>query len=73
MPAAVPVTLIENVHEVLAERVAPDKLITLVPAVAVIVPPPQEPVHPLGVEMIRPAGSVSLNAMPLSAVVVLLF
>ena len=37
------------------------RLITLVPCVAVIVPPPQEPVRPLGVEITRPAGSVSLK------------
>src|SRR6185503_11817355 len=39
--------------------------------VAVIVPAPQVPVRPFGVEMIRPAGSVSVNATPLSATVVL--
>src|SRR5262249_28466075 len=42
-PAAMPVTFTENVQELLAARVAPDRLIVLVPAVAVIVPPPQEP------------------------------
>src|SRR5215470_3582224 len=72
-PAAVPVTFTEKVQELLAARVAPDRLITFVPAVAVIVPPPQEPVRPFGVETTRPAGSVSLKAMPLSEVVVLLF
>src|SRR5262249_50520517 len=39
--------------------------------VAVIVPAPHEPLSPLGVEMIRPAGSVSLNATPVSPTVVL--
>jgi hypothetical protein len=72
-PAAVPVTFTEKVQDVLAASVAPERLMTFVPAVAVIVPPPQEPVRPFGVEMIRPAGSVSLKAMPLSATVVLLF
>src|SRR5579872_2876761 len=72
-PAAVPVTLIENVHELLAAMVAPLRLITLVFCVAVIVPPPQEPVRPFGVEMIRPAGSVSLKPMPERLAVVLLF
>jgi hypothetical protein len=71
-PAAIPVTLIEKVQEPLAAIDPPDKLITFVPAVAVIVPP-QVPVCPFGVEMINPAGSVSLNATPVSAVVVLLF
>lgn len=31
-----------------------------------IVPPPQTPTRPFGVEMVNPAGSVSLNATPLS-------
>jgi hypothetical protein len=72
-PAAIPVTLIEKVQEPLAAIDPPDKLITFVPAVAVIVPTPHEPACPFGVEMINPAGSVSLNATPVSAVVVLLF
>ncbi|HEY2234790.1 MAG TPA: hypothetical protein VGK01_15060, partial [Candidatus Angelobacter sp.] len=66
-----PVTFTENVQEALAASDAPDKLITFVPAVAVIVPPPQVPVRPLGVEMTRPAGKVSLNPTPVSVVVVL--
>src|SRR6476469_4272517 len=45
VPAAMPVTFTENVQEVLAARLAPDKLITFVACVAVIVPPPQEPVR----------------------------
>jgi hypothetical protein len=69
-PAAVPVTLIENVQEPLAAIVPPDKLIAFVPAVAVIVPAPHVPVRPFGVEITRPAGSVSLKATPVSAVVV---
>jgi len=73
VPAAMPVTLTENVQELLAAIVPPLRLITLVPAVAVIVPAPHVPVRPFGVETTRPAGSVSLNATPLSAVVVLLF
>jgi len=73
VPAAMPVTLTENVQELLAAIVPPLRLITLVPAVAVIVPAPHVPVRPLGVETTRPAGSVSLKATPLSAVVVLLF
>src|SRR5262249_21474786 len=72
-PAAVPVTFTANVHEELAAMIPPDKLMALVPCVAVIVPAPQEPLNPLGVEMIRPAGSVSLKATPVSPTVVLLF
>jgi len=39
----------------------------------VIVPAPQVPVRPFGVETTRPAGSVSLKPTPVSAVAVLLF
>jgi len=64
-PAVVPVTFTLNVHDELAASVAPDRLITVVFCVAVIVP-----VHvllrPLGVEIIRPAGKVSLNPIPVS-------
>jgi hypothetical protein len=73
VPAAVPVTLTENVQDVLCARVAPERLITLVACVAVIVPPPQVPVRPFGVEITRPAGKVSLNPTPDRLVVVLLF
>jgi hypothetical protein len=69
----VPVTFTENVHEVLCASVAPVRLITLVACVAVIVPPPQLPTRPLGVETTKPAGNVSLNPTPVSVVVVLLF
>lgn len=64
-PAVVPVTLTENVHEALAERVEPDRL--TVPPPALMVPAPQLPVSPLGVETTRPAGRVSLNPTPVSA------
>jgi len=64
-----PVTLTEKVQEAFAASVPPDRLMTLVPCVAVMVPVPQEPVKPLGVEMTRPAGRVSLKETPLRAVV----
>ena len=64
VPVAVPVTFTLNVQEELAAMVPPDKLITFVFCVAVIVPPPQEPVRPFGVETIRPAGKVSLKPTP---------
>jgi hypothetical protein len=73
VPAAIPVTLTENVQLALAARVAPLRLMVFVPCVAVIVPPPQEPVRPFGVEMTSPAGSVSLKPTPVNAVVVLGF
>ncbi len=72
-PATVPSTFTENVHDVLCARVAPERLITFVPCVAVIVPPLQLPVRPLGVEITRPAGKVSLKLIPLKLAVVLLF
>jgi len=72
-PAAVPVTFTENVQELLAAIVPPLRLIEFEPAVAVIVPAPQVPVKPFGVETTRPAGSVSLNATPVSATVVFWF
>src|SRR5262249_56559284 len=60
-PAAVPVTFTENVQLLFAAMVPPDRLITFVPAVAVMVPAPPVPVRPFGVEVTRPAGSVSVN------------
>ena len=71
VPAAIPVTFTENVQEPLAAIVPPFRLITLVPAVAVIVPAPHVPVRPFGVEITRPAGRVSLKATPVSATVAL--
>src|SRR5262245_25307202 len=64
LPAVVPVTLIENVQLVFAARVAPERLTLPLPAVAVMVPPPHEPVRPLGVATESPAGNGSLNATP---------
>jgi len=63
-PTAVPVTFSEKVQEAPAASVAPDRLMLLEPGTAVIVPPPQEPVKPLGVDTARPDGNVSVNAMP---------
>ena len=73
-PAAVPVTLTAKVHDELAAIVPPDRLIVLLPAVAVMVPPPpQVPTSPFGVATTNPAGKVSLKPTPVSVVVVLLF
>jgi hypothetical protein len=69
-PAVVPVTLTLKVQEELAAKLAPDKLMTPAPAVAVMVPPPQLPVSPLGEPTIRPDGSESLKPIPVSVVVV---
>jgi hypothetical protein len=66
VPACVPVTLMLNWHWELAAMVAPVRLMLPVPVVAVMVPPPQEPVKPLGVVTVKPAGSVSVNPTPVS-------
>jgi hypothetical protein len=72
-PAAVPVVFTEKVQELVCASVAPVRLITFVAWVAVIVPPPHDPVRPFGVEITSPAGSVSLNPIPVTVAVVLLF
>jgi hypothetical protein len=54
VPAVVPFTFTENVHELLAGKVAPDKLTEVEPATAVIVPPPQLPVKPFGFATSKP-------------------
>ena len=67
-PADVPVTFTENVHEVFAARVAPERLMEPEAAIAVIAPPPQEPLRPFGVATIKPAGRLSVNDIPVSGV-----
>src|SRR5258708_4831420 len=69
LPAVVPVTSTEKVHEEPAAgdavSVPPERLMLPLPAVAVIVPLPHEPVT-LGVAATtRPAGRLSVNATPL--------
>jgi hypothetical protein len=61
--------LTENVQLLLAAMVAPLKLTVPDPATAVMVPPPQLPVRPLGVATTRPAGRVSEKATPASETV----
>jgi len=46
------------------------RVMVLLPAVAVTVPLPQAPVSPFGVATTTPAGRLSVNAMPLSALAV---
>src|SRR4051794_22711883 len=70
VPAAVAVTLMTNRQEAPAPIVPPVRLTVLDPAVAVGVLP-HEPVSLLGVATTRPAGSVSVNATPVSVVVAL--
>jgi hypothetical protein len=68
VPVDVAVTLALKVHEALDASVAPVRLMTPDPATAVIVPPPQLPVSPFGVETTRPEGNVSVKPMPVSVV-----
>src|SRR5947207_6603758 len=75
LPAVVPVTSTENVHVDPAAgdavSVPPDRLMLLLPASAVIVPLPQEPVT-LGVAATTtPAGRLSVKLTPLSVLAVL--
>src|SRR5882724_2341686 len=66
VPAVAPFTLIEKVHDVLWASVAPLKDAEPLPATAVIVPPPQLPARPFGVDTTRPAGKLSLKPIPVS-------
>ena len=66
-PWATAITFTENVHDELVAMVAPERLMVLEPAAAVMVPPPQEPLSPLGVATTRAAGRVSLKPTPVSA------
>ncbi|MDQ6758337.1 MAG: hypothetical protein M3Z32_00560, partial [Acidobacteriota bacterium] len=72
-PAVVPVTFTEKVHEPLAASVSPVSETVPDPGAAVIVPPPQVPVWPLGVDTTKPNGRVSVKPMPLSVTVVFEF
>ena len=61
-----PGSLRSKLQDVIAASVAPDRLILFAPAVAVMVPPPHEPVSPFGVATTRPGGRLSVNATPVS-------
>ncbi len=67
-PVVVAVTFTEKVQDPLPATLPPAKDMLPEPAIAVIVPAPQLPVRPLGVATTRPAGRVSVNAMPVSGV-----
>jgi hypothetical protein len=71
VPELLPVTLTLKVHEALSASVAPERLTLPEPALAVIVPPPQLPASPFGVETIRPAGKVSVMPTPVNELVAL--
>jgi hypothetical protein len=74
LPAVVPVTPTENVHEEPAPgdavSVPPVRLMALLPAVAVIAPLPQVPVTLGGVATRTPAGKLSVKASPLRVLAV---
>src|SRR5262249_43200460 len=64
-PAVVPCTSTDTVQEVLAARVPPERLTELAPPTAVAAPP-QVFVWLGGEATTRPAGRLSVKAMPLS-------
>jgi hypothetical protein len=68
-PADVPVTFRLNVHEPFGAMVAPERFTPVDPGAAVMDPPPQVPVRPLGVATARPGGNASVNATPVSGTV----
>jgi hypothetical protein len=65
-PADAPVTFTENVQLVAVAKLAPDRLALADPAVAVIDPPPHEPLNPFGVEITNPAGKLSVKLIPVN-------
>jgi hypothetical protein len=71
-PAVVPVTFAEIVQEALDPSVPPDKFSEEAPAAAVAVPP-QVLLRLLGVATTKPAGRLSVNAIPFSVMFVLGF
>src|SRR5580704_16254572 len=73
VPEIVPVTFAAKMHEAPAARAALERLTLFDPAAAVIVPPPQFPVKPLGVLTTCPEGNVSVKPMPLRELAVLGF
>lgn len=71
MPVLMPETFTAKLQEPFAASVAPARLTLADPGAAIIVPPPQLPARPLGVETIKPGGNESVKAIPLSDVPVL--
>ena len=70
-PPVAPVTFTEKMQEPTAGNCAPAKLTEPDPAVAVMMPPPHEPVKPFGVPTTRPAGKGSVSPIPLNGAPVL--
>ena len=65
-PTVCPMTCTVKLHDVLAARLARLRLTLLVPGTAVMVPPGQDPLRPLGLATTTPAGSVSVKPTPVS-------
>jgi hypothetical protein len=59
-------TLALNVQDPLAASAAPERLMLVSAGLAVIRPPPQLPVRPLGVATANPDGSTSVKLIPLN-------
>jgi hypothetical protein len=67
-PPVTAVTFTEKVQEPLGASVAPARPTDDAPAAAVIVPPPQVPTNAFGVDTTKPAGRLSVNDTPVSAI-----
>jgi hypothetical protein len=63
-PGVTAVTFTEKVQ--MDPKLAPNRLTLADPAVAVMVPAPQDPVRPFGVATTRPAGKLSVTPTPVS-------
>src|SRR5580704_4720790 len=66
-PTVAPTTFTAKVHVAPAARLAPERPTLFESAAAVIMPPPQLPVKPFGVDTVSPAGNVSVKPIPLRA------
>jgi hypothetical protein len=62
------VTLTLKVQDADVARVPPESETLPLPATAVMVPPPHEPVSPFGVAIVRPDGNASVKPIPVRAV-----
>jgi hypothetical protein len=71
VPALIPETFTAKLQDAPAASVAPVKFTLAEAANAVIVPPPQLPVRPLGAASTSPAGIVSVKPIPLNEALLL--